>query len=294
MLNNPWGVTVDAFGYLYVADTFNHRIRKVNIQANTIGTVAGTGIGGYNGDGIQATTANLNAPNAVAFDGAHNIYIPDSANNRVRVVNQAGVITTFAGTGIIGFSGDGAAATSAELWSPSGVVADAGGNVYIADTQNSAIRKVSASGVISTVAQNDVGIYLYNGAGPFPISIDWPWGMTLDGQGNLYFADFLNLRVRQIQGNVSPVDFTPTPIRQGYLSAPATTPVELENDGNAPLNLVSIAAGTMSRHSSNLPLTRAFSPVLSPARFLRRTPIAGSTRFLLPQPPRPSLAIRPK
>ena len=88
------------------------------------------------------------------------------------------------------------------------------------------------------------GIYLYNGAGPFPISIDWPWGMTLDGQGNLYFADFLNLRVRQIQGNVSPVDFTPTPIRQGYLSTPATTPVELENDGNAPLNLVSIAAGT--------------------------------------------------
>jgi hypothetical protein len=244
LLNNPWGVTVDAFGYLYVADTFNHRIRKVNIQANTINTVAGTGIGGYNGDGIQATAANLNAPNAVAFDGAHNMYIPDSANNRVRVVNQAGVISTFAGAGTIGFSGDGAPATAAELWSPSGVVADAAGNVYISDTQNSAIRRVATSGVITTVAQNDVGAYLYNGGGPFPVSIYWPWGMTLDGQGNLYFADFLNLRVREIQGNVSPVDFTHNPIRQGFQSKPATIPVELENDGNAPLDLVSIAAGT--------------------------------------------------
>jgi hypothetical protein len=244
LLNNPWGVTVDAFGYLYIADTFNHRIRKVNIQANTINTIAGTGIGGYNGDGMQATSANLNAPNAVAFDGARNMYIPDSANNRVRVVNQAGVISTFAGAGTIGFSGDGAPATAAELWSPSGVVADAAGNVYIADTQNSAIRKVSTSGVISTVAQNDVGVYLFNGGGPFPVSIYWPWGMTLDGQGNLYFADFLNLRVREIQGNVSPVDFTHNPIRQGFQSKPATIPVELENDGNAPLDLVSIAAGT--------------------------------------------------
>ena len=133
---------------------------------------------------------------------------------------------------------------AAELWSPSGVVADAGGNVYIADTQNSAIRKVSASGIISTIAQNDVGIYLYNGGGPYPVSIYWPWGMALDGQGNLYFADFLNLRVREIQGNVSPVDFTKTPVRQGYQSIPAKVPAALENDGNAPLDLVSVVAGS--------------------------------------------------
>ncbi len=244
LLNASWGVTVDAFGYLYIADTFNHCIREVQPGTGTISTIAGTGVAGYNGDGDQATTAWLNAPYAVAFDAAHNMYIPDSANNRVRMVNQSGVISTFAGNGAIGFSGDGAAATAAGLWSPSGVVVDAGGNVYIADTQNSAIRKVSASGIITTIAQNDVGVYLYNEGGPYAVSLYWPWGMTLDGQGNLYFADFLNLRVREIQGNVSPVDFTRNPIPQGSQSKPAKHPVELENDGNAPLDLVSIVAGT--------------------------------------------------
>jgi large repetitive protein len=243
LLNTPWGLTVDEFGYMYIADTFNHRIRKVNIEANAIGTAAGTGIPGYNFDNVQANTAELNVPYAVAFDAAHNMYIPDSANNRVRMVNESGIISTLAGVGTIGFSGDGAAASAAELWSPSGVAADAAGNVYIADTQNSAIRKVSASGIIITVAQNDVGVYLYNGGGPYPVSLYWPWGMALDGQGNLYFADFLNLRVSEIQGNVSPVDFTQTPIRQGYQSNPAKIPSELENDGNAPLDLVSIVAG---------------------------------------------------
>ena len=245
ILNTPWGVTFDAFGNLFVADTFNHRIRRIDPLTDFITTIAGTGIAGYNGDGIPATSAALNLPYAVAFDAAQNMYIPDSANNRVRMVSPSGTISTFAGSGAIGFSGDGSAPAAAELWSPSGVVVDAGSNVYIADTQNSAIRKVS-SGVITTVAQNDVGIYLYNGGGPYPVSIYWPWGMTLDGQGNLYFADFLNLRVREIQGNVSPVDFTRNPIRQGYQSKPATIPVQLENDGNTPLDTVSISPGANS------------------------------------------------
>jgi hypothetical protein len=259
LLNTPWGVTVDEFGYIYIADTFNHRIRRVKIEGGIIETAVGTGIPGYNGDGLQATAAELNVPFAVAFDAAHNMYIPDSANNRVRVVNPSGIISTIAGVGAIGFSGDGAPATAAELWSPSGVVVDAGGNVYIADTQNSAIREVSSSGIITTIAQNDVGVYLYNGGGPYPVSIYWPWGMTLDGQGNLYFADFLNLRVREIQGNVSPVDFTQNPIRQGYQSKPAKTPVELENDGNAPLDVISIAAGANAVLQQS-----ALDPSLSP------------------------------
>ena len=243
LLNTPWGVTVDEFGYVYVADTFNHRIRWVGIEGGAIETAVGTGVPGYNGDGIRATAAELNVPYAVAFDASHNMYIPDSANNRVRMVNGSGIISTLAGDGAIGFSGDSGAPAAAELWSPSGVAADAGGNVYIADTQNSAIRKVTASGIITTIAQNDVGVYLYDGGGPYPVSIYWPWGMTLDGQGNLYFADFLNLRVREIQGNVSPVDFTRNPVRQGYQSSPAKIPAELENDGNAPLDVVSIVAG---------------------------------------------------
>ena len=259
LLNTPWGVTVDAFGYLFVADTFNHRIRKVTLASGIIQTVAGTGTAGYNGDGIQATSAWLNIPYAVAFDAAHSMYIPDSANNRVRVVSPAGIIGTFAGAGAIGFSGDGGTPAAAQLWSPSGVAVDAGGNVYIADTQNSAIRKVTASGTIATIAQNDVGIYIYNSEGPYPVSMNWPWGMTLDGQGNLYFADFLNLRVREIQGNVAPVDFTRNPIRQGYQSLPAKLPVELENDGNAPLDLVSVTAG-----ANAVLLQSALDPTLTP------------------------------
>jgi len=277
LLNTPWGVTVDAFGYLYIADTFNHRIRKLNISSGTIQTVAGTGIPGYNGDGLPATSAWLNVPYAVAFDAAHNMYIPDSANNRVRMIDPSGIITTFAGVGAIGFTGDGSAPTAATLWSPSGVVVDAGGNVYIADTQNSAIRKVSASGIITTVAQNDVGVYLYNGGGPFPVSIYWPWGMALDGQGNLYFADFLNLRVREIQGNVSPVDFTRNPIRQGYQSTPATIPVQLENDGNAPLDVLSIAAGTNAVLQQS-----ALDPSLQPCAATGQDLVPGADCFIEP------------
>jgi hypothetical protein len=277
LLNTPWGVTADGYGYLYIADTFNHRVRKLNIASGIITTIAGTGVPGYNGDSIQANIAWLNVPYAVAFDAAHNMYIPDSANNRVRMVDPSGNITTFAGVGSIGFSGDGASPAAAALWSPSGVVADAGGNVYIADTQNSAIRKVSAAGVISTIAQNDVGIYLYGGGGPYPVSIYWPWGMALDGQGNLYFADFLNLRVREIQGNVSPVDFTRVPIRQGYQSKPATIPVQLENDGNAPLDLVSITAG-----SNAVIQQSALSPTLSPCATTGQNLVPGANCWLDP------------
>jgi len=284
LLNTPWGITVDALGDIYVADTFNHRVRKVDMESGIIQTIAGTGIPGYNGDSLQATAAELNVPYAVAFDAASNMYIPDSANNRVRVVSQSGIISTIAGVGVIGFSGDGAPATAAELWSPSGVVVDAGGNVYVADTQNSAIREVSSSGIITTIAQNDVGIYIFNGGGPYPVSIYWPWGMTLDGQGNLYFADFLNLRVREIQGNVSPVDFTRVPIRQGYQSKPAKTPVELENDGNAPLDVTSILAGAnallqQSALDQSLSPCAATGQVLEPGAYCWIEPVFAPAAF---------------
>ena len=289
LLNTPWGVTVDAFGYLFVADTFNHRIRKVTLASGIIQTVAGTGTAGYNGDGIQATSAWLNIPYAVAFDAAHSMYIPDSANNRVRVVSPAGIIGTFAGAGAIGFSGDGGTPAAAQLWSPSGVAVDAGGNVYIADTQNSAIRKVTASGTIATIAQNDVGIYIYNSEGPYPVSMNWPWGMTLDGQGNLYFADFLNLRVREIQGNVAPVDFTRNPIRQGYQSLPANLRMTATRRSTwSPLR-----PAPMPCCCSPLSIQPS-RPARQQARTLLPTTTAGSSRSLLRLPRRRSPAIKPR
>ncbi len=146
-LNNPQGVTVDTAGNLFIADTSHHRIRKVDAVSGIIttvagiGTVTGTGEGAFSGDGGQATNAELNYPFTVAFDFAGNMYIPDSANNRIREVNASGIISTFAGTGNPAYSGDRAAATSAALWTPEGVVCDPAGNVYIADTQNAAVRK---------------------------------------------------------------------------------------------------------------------------------------------------------
>ncbi len=248
-LNQPHGVTVDSAGNLYIADTANHVIRRVDAATGFITTVAGDGTPGYMGDGGPANAAKLNSPLAVAFDAAGNMYIPDSANNVIRMVaavsgliTAASAIATFAGTGAAGYSGDGALARGATLAAPSGVVADAAGNLIIADTGNAAIRKVSsATGFISTIAQNNTGVFIYNNNGPYAISLHGPTGLVLDGAGNLYFADALNNRIRQIQSNFAILDFTATPVAEGSQSAPQS--LTIENDGNAALDLSSIAAG---------------------------------------------------
>jgi hypothetical protein len=255
-LNQPQGVSVDSSGNLYIADTANHRIRKVDGMTGIITTVAGdgftdaeTGAGGYAGDGGKATQAELNFPYAATFDAAGDMYIPDSANNVVRMVAAVSgaiaadsLITTFAGTGASGDTGDGAAATLATLSTPVSAIADAAGNVYIADSGNNSIRKVSAAaGFISTFARTGAGEYVDTSGGPYAVSIAGPAGLLLDGSGDLYFADSGNMRIREIQGNLGLLDFMATPTRQGDESVAQTLTVE--NDGNAPLALLSIAAG---------------------------------------------------
>jgi sugar lactone lactonase YvrE len=235
-LYKPQGVAVDASGNLYIADTDNQRIRRVDAATGIITTVAGNGTSGFGGDSLAATSSQseLNYPNAVAFDSLGNLYIADTLNNRIRKISSAGVLTTFAGNGAIGDAGDGGTATAAELDAPSGVVVDPAGNVYIADTQNNAIRKVSSSsGDISTIVKNAVGQYYDNGAFS-PITIYGPIGLSLDSSANLYFADSLNMMVRELQSNFVAIDFK-TSIRQGSTSS--TTNQTVENDGNAPLNL---------------------------------------------------------
>jgi len=274
-LNQPQGVTVDGSGNLYIADTANHRIRRVDAGTGVITTVAGdgfsnpaTGAGGYAGDGGAATNAELNFPFAVAFDAAGNIYIPDSGNNAVRMVaaingaiTPSSTITTFAGTGTAGDTGDGAAATLATLSSPSGVAADAAGNVYIADTLNASIRKVSpATGFISTIARNNAGVYVFNSGGPYAVSINGPTGLFLDGGGDLYFADSLNNRIREIESNFGVLDYTGTPVVEGAQSAPRAQTIE--NDGNAALALTSITAGTNTALDSTGTTCKAGSTTL--------------------------------
>ena len=251
-LSQPIGVTVDAGGNLFIADYADHRIRRVDAVTGIITTVAGngttnpgTGVGGFAGDGGPATKAELNFPYTVGFDTAGNMYIPDSLNNRVRMVNTSGFITTYAGNGTPSFGGDGGPATSASLFSPEGVVADPAGNIYISDTQNAAIRKVSSAtsataGEITSIALNARGEDLYIGA-LYPLSIYAPVGITMDGSGNIYVANYYNQLVQEIQSNFVVLDFRYTPIRQGSISAPMLQ--EVENDGNSPFDVTSITYG---------------------------------------------------
>ena len=205
-LRNPYDVALDGSGNLYIADTWNHRIRKVDSSGN-ISTVAGTGTDGFSGDGAAATAAQLNQPTGVAVDGSGNLYIADTVNHRIRKVDSSGNISTVAGTGTDGFSGDGAAATAAQLWSPSDVAVDGSGNLYIADKNNRRIRKVDSSGNITTVAGTGTRGFSGDGAAATAAQLHWPEGMAPDGSGNLYIADTANHRIRKVDssGNISTV-----------------------------------------------------------------------------------------
>ena len=193
----PSGVAVDGAGNLYIADTDNTRIRKVD-STGTITTIAGTGEYGFSGDGGPAVQAALSYPSGVAVDGAGNVYVTDSGNNRIRKVDATGTITTIAGTGEYGFSGDGGPAVQAALSYPEGVAVDGAGNVYVTDSGNNRIRKVDATGTITTIA--GMGEYGFSGDGGPAVqaALDYPSGVAVDGAGNLFIADSGNNRIRKV------------------------------------------------------------------------------------------------
>lgn len=199
-LNYPSGVALDASGNLYIADAGNYSVRKVNTATGIITTVAGIGALGFNGDNGAATSAQLSFLQDVALDASGNLYIADTGNNRIRLVNAAtGIITTVAGDGTQGFSGDNGIATSAKLDSPQDVALDASGNLYIADLYNNRVRMVNkATGIISTVAGD--GTYGFNGNNGIATSaqLSNPWSVTLDASGNFYIADGGSSRIRKV------------------------------------------------------------------------------------------------
>jgi hypothetical protein len=199
-LRYPSGVAVDTSGNLFIADQFNNRIRKVGTNG-IISTVAGNGINGYSGDGGPATSAELNYPAGVAMGAIGNLFIADSTNNRVRKVGTDGIITTVAGNGIGGYSGDGGTATNAELNYPQGVAVDTSGNLFIADQLNYRIRKVGTNGIITTVAGNGIGGYSGDGGAATDAGLYWPTGVALDASGNLLIADYGNNRIREVGTN---------------------------------------------------------------------------------------------
>jgi sugar lactone lactonase YvrE len=191
MLNFPGAVAADRQGNLYVADTMNHRIRKVDVVTGVIATIAGTGQHRCSGDGGPATAAALNEPAALAVDGRGNLYIADQSNNRVRRVElSTGTITTVAGTGETGYTGDGVPATEAGLSGPSGLAIGPDGALLIADTFSGRIRRIDPeTGLIGTVA-GDGGEYRFSGLpNEFSTSLSRPYGIALDGDGNLLITD---------------------------------------------------------------------------------------------------------
>jgi len=166
--------------------------------AQIIHTYAGNGIMGYSGDGAAATAAKLNQPIGVAFDGSGNLYIADVGNSRIRIINAPGVITTFAGSGLVGYSGDGGAATSAKFMGMAGIAIDGPGNVYITDGGNNCIRKINTSGIITTIAGMGASGYSGDGGPATAARIANPKGLAVDGAGCVYIADYNNSVIRQI------------------------------------------------------------------------------------------------
>ena len=199
-LSLPYGVALDAVGNLFIADVADGRIREVGTNG-IITTVAGNGNFFSSGDGGPATNAALSFPSGVAVDAAGNLFIADQDNNRIRQVGTNGIISTVAGNGTQGYSGDGRAATKAELSYPSGVAVDASGNLFIADQNNSRVREVATNGIISTVAGVYTSGYRGDGGSAKTAQLSLPSGAAVDAFGNLFVADEGNSRIREVGTN---------------------------------------------------------------------------------------------
>jgi sugar lactone lactonase YvrE len=182
----------------YISLSIAVLVTTTNGQAQTINTIAGTGTGGYAGDGGAATAAKFYNPAAIKRDAIGNLYVADYSNHRVRKIDTSGVVTTIAGNGSATYAGDGGPATAASIRQPAGIALDGSGNIYISDNFNNRIRKVDATGNISTVAGNGTGGYSGDGGAATAAMINRPTGITTDASGNIYFADESNHAIRKV------------------------------------------------------------------------------------------------
>jgi sugar lactone lactonase YvrE len=199
-INTPWGLAIDSQDRVYFADSALNAVRRINSNG-TVTTIAGTGTAGSTGDGGPATAARLSAPVRLAFDPAGNLYIADSGNNKIRKVTPAGIISTVAGTGTAGNTGDGGQATAARLRTPYDMAFGPDGSMYIADRANHKIRRVAPNGVISTFAGTGSAGYNGDDIAATSARLNSPYGVDVDADGNVYIADFDNERVRKVDAN---------------------------------------------------------------------------------------------
>ena len=235
----PFGIAVDAAGDLFIADSSNSRIRRVDGKTGIISTIAGTGVIGFSGDGGLATIATLSSPSSIALDPAGNLFFTDSGNNLIRRIDAfTGLITTVAGLpGTHGYTGDLGPAIAATLNNPNGIAFDSAGNLYLADTANHAIRKISPAGIISSVAGRGFPAFSGDGGPAVSAGLNSPWSVTPAPAGGLYIADQNNNRIRFIDasGTISTVigtgdaayggDNGPAP--QAQLNVPASVAIDV-------------------------------------------------------------------
>jgi len=198
MLWHPADVATDTLGNIYIVDQDNSRIRKVD-TLGIITTFAGIGTAGFGGDSGLAINAKLNFPQGIAVDKYGNVYIADFYNSRIRKVDTGGYITTVAGNGTGGYSGDDSLAVLAEIYDASAVAVDDSGNIYISDYYNDRIRKVNTSGIITTIAGNGIQGYAGDNGPAVLAEIFWPEGVAVDSSGRVYIADYGNHVVREIK-----------------------------------------------------------------------------------------------
>jgi sugar lactone lactonase YvrE len=226
LLDSPQGLALDNANNLYIADTHNHAIRRLNLTTAVITTIAGHGSPGYSGDNGPATDARLDLPTALVLDSTSSLYFTDSSNHRIRRIDAAtGIITTVAGTGTQGFSGDSGPAIAASIDSPNGLAVDAQNNLYLSDTHNHRIRRIdAATGIITTIAGNGTPGYAGDTQTASASTLALPHGLTLDASGNIFFADTENHRIRRIDAVTGIITTIAGNGTQGYYgdNGPAT------------------------------------------------------------------------
>ena len=204
-MNYPTGARLDSNGNLFIADYLNNAIRRVDAQTLVITTVAGTGELGLYHEGGLATESALNFPGGIALDAQDNLYITDNFSNAIRRVDaRTNIITTVAGTGVAGFSGDGGLAKDATLNFPTGADFDSKGNLFFTDTRNNLVRVITTDGKIYTVAGNGLhrddytGTFSGDGGDSLEASLDNPYAVEVDANDNLLIADTNNNRIRKV------------------------------------------------------------------------------------------------